>query len=88
MRAWSQQSAGPLVSNLAVLVLAGNSDVVCNCDPTTAELQRGVDLVRLLYTGHRPIGDLVLGRILMASLWVGRRVTERQHPNFGAPACH
>jgi hypothetical protein len=59
-----------------------------HCDFTQAELQRGFDdLVRWVRTGHRPAGDPVLSRTLVARPTFGCRFTQGQHPNFSAPAC-
>jgi hypothetical protein len=59
-----------------------------HCDFTQAELQRGFDdLVRWVDTGHRPAGDPVLLRGLVARPTFGCRFTDGDHANFVAPAC-
>jgi hypothetical protein len=59
-----------------------------HCDFTQAELQRGFDdLVRWVRTGHRPAGDPVLARRLVARPTFGCRFTDGEHANFAAPAC-
>ena len=59
-----------------------------HCDFTQAELQRGFDdLVGWVRTGHRPAGDAVLQRTLVARPTFGCRFTDGEHANFSAPAC-
>jgi hypothetical protein len=60
---------------------------VGHCDFTQPELQQGFDdLVRWVRTGHRPGGDAILNRKVVAAADFGCRYTIGERPLFG-PVC-
>jgi len=61
---------------------------VGHCDFTAPELTQGFDdLTRWLRTGHRPGGDAVLDRRVVADPAFGCRWTRGTHRGFVAPPC-
>ncbi|MEV6637795.1 phthalyl amidase [Actinoplanes sp. NPDC051470] len=61
---------------------------VGHCDFTQPELQKGFDdLVTWVRTGHRPGGDAILDRRVVAGPRFGCRYTVGTRPAFVAPAC-
>jgi hypothetical protein len=61
---------------------------VGHCDFTPPELTQGFDdLVTWMRTGHRPAGDAILNRSVVAAPAFGCRFTRGSHLTFSAPAC-